>query len=81
MKFFNKKCWIVRILGVKLLLTTWGSRKIFSIEVVYTINNVGKYLKLHFWVNWKVIDSVLIKDILTCEFPIIIGNILLWDLF
>ena len=40
----------------------------------------GKCLKLYFKLIWKVIDSFLIEDILESEFPIIIGNMLLWDL-
>ena len=45
------------------------------------VPSVGKYLKLYFKSIWEVIDSFIIEDILESGFPIIIGNILLRDLF
>ena len=41
---------------------------------------IGKCLKFYFWVNWKVINSFLIEDIMVSGFPIIVKEILLWDL-
>ena len=42
---------------------------------------VGKCLRNYFWVNWKIIDNLLIQNIIVFEFPIIIVGILYYKIF